>query len=481
MSVAVSPTTLDGKAWPLREEKVTEDAPLKQSTSCSRHRDAALGGFDPLSLAIKLESVMASVDSTAATALPRSRDGVTLLHEHRHLIQATTTLHGLLSMVTYLAIVPALARENGRAGKKLRWPIEHPSEPSIREWFTWFEATDRDHVAPGFRKDLPYRIRRISERPREVVFRNSLGVFHYPVPAVVLHVEQSARGFDLELGASGVCEAQADVQDRRLNHHVPGERTGSHPVFPYNVFDCVVDHLLERAGGARPGDFVVAVLADRALMTAAPGYHAVQYLQAHALDPARPIHALCDEIDAQHPLDQAAILRSAQSDLATITQELGLSQHKAEMFGWLLKFIDEGLRARHQDPDHFLRPFSAPDPWTEAEALLQERFVPIITDAKQAIRGINTASEIDAKIATEAVRFLQGLRFVADVHLSPQTSPRCALYDSCGQPFKDRRVCLDTPWRRSEKQKDYDGTCATGSAFAFVGAVGKKVKLQLKR
>lgn len=464
-----------------------KEAPPTADLKLRRH-----GSFDPLSLAIRVGSTVRSVPNATEAPIERSPDNVVFLHEHNHLVQATTTVHGLLLMVKYLSVLPTVSGHNERL-KKIRLPIIQNGKlgtEKSREWWEWCAHVEGDlfEVPPSksgtnFAAGADYKIDDYNgDLPGELALgRNGQIEHRYRVDKVRLALRQRGE-FQVRFGAGAICESLAGILTSKLVDGARDRFSADAPdPYPYGLLRKLANFICERKSSRKPSDVELATFGDRALMTPAPGHYVVQYLEGFARNSRRPASVICDNVDNHLGWKQEIGLGHCRQSLDEHLKLFSVSPKKARFFGWFMDFIDRAITLRRTRPDFYVHLFEADNPWAACDELLKQLPPPLIVDGNESLFS-HEGAETNAG-AFDASRWLQGLSHALQVTtrmLRPE-EVACPLYSSCKQPWKETSptgACKTSPWdfaSRDYTDERGTGTCSVGSAFAAMGVKDKVV------
>lgn len=461
---------------------------------CQRHDDLVRGSYDPLTLAIKVRSVVRQVTRAELHCpIERTDENIVFLHEHSHLLQEVTTLYGLACFAIYFRILPRLSGHCQHA-PLIQLPVMRSGEriPEAEEWHRWRGYIEggvaRDPSSPPFNERKGYEIVAVRHSPswNRVKFGRLAPENGFPIHSTVVTVKQGAL-YDLHVGAHAIGESLANMLDSVLYDAASITRTSKAPPYPYELLWSLAKFISKKKGVQRASRATLATFADRALMTLSPGYFVAKYLESHAGNPSRAPHDVCDQVErhAGWRLDEP--LATVHAVFSEHLEKFKVSAHKTTFMEWFNRYVSRALENRLRDRNFYLTPFLSEDPWSRCDELRAAVPPPLIID------GANKLSSYEdqdgAKGAFDASRWFQSLKFVVKLLTEERvdtTRPmdvRCPLRDSCTyrNPADDGR-CLVSPWVHADTilvaEDGREGTCATGSAFASIGVRdGKPVQL----
>lgn len=412
--------------------------------------------------------------------LPSQVPKLLILHEYLHFLQNTTTLFGMLSFIANWLTLFSIAKANEQV-LEIRLPIKDPSglfyTPESQSMKRLYNHTYGNCELDCFDENVSEDIINIEfDETRKVLYQNVSHVDNFPVPSCTLKIIQQGKHLrPYEFGAHAVCESLATLLEDALIEHSPSAYEGPLQTFPYHSFQYVTKYYERKSGQASMDRITLARIADRSLMTIAPGFFAVRYLEEHTAHPKQPIDETVRIVNARYPwFKYDALIATALKELKTLACAMSVSPMKKEIFQWFMNHIETNLSARKDDPDKFIRPLLSNDPWGECEKLLSVTPIPIIQLNGYGyytlnLRNINNKQE--ENIASNAAPFFRQLQFAINLHIEGNHKLKCPAYDVCKLSFRNID-CLCKPWKHAERSP----SCEAGSAFAFLGLKGKKVK-----
>lgn len=406
--------------------------------------------------------------------LPSQVPKLLILHEYLHFLQNTTTLFGMQSFIANWSTLFSIAKANEQV-LKIRLPIKDrsgrfgtPESESMRQLYN---QTYGNWGLARFAEDVSASVINMEfDETRKVLYQNVSHVDNFPVPSCTLVIQQGER---YEFGAHAVCESLATLLENTLIEH-SSDAIGSLPTFPYRALQYVTEYYEKKGCQTLIDRMTLARIADRSLMTIAPGFFAVRYLEEQLARPAQTVDETVRIVNSKYPFQYDALISVALRDLKNLADTLSISPGKKEMFQWFITHIETNLSARKDDPDRFIRPLISDDPWKECDKLLSAVPIPIIQLNGYGYYTLNLQNINNKQcknIASDAAPFFRQLQFAINLHIKGNQKLKCPAYDICTHSFKNAD-CLNKPWKHAE----HNQSCATGSAFAFLNVKGKKVK-----
>ncbi len=448
-------------------EKVPECSPTED-------RASELGSYRRRGLILRLSPQVAA--SLRTGTFGRDTPTLVLFHEHMHLVQDTTTLYGAMAHLAHWAKLQSIANANA-AADRIRLPILQPQgragtldAQSESRWASVVEgAWGTDDVGPC-------EVLSVALDPACTSrFADGKRVNEFPTPTCTLTISRTGRSpIEYAFGGAAVREGLAALMECSLTRDHPGVAVVKSPM-PYDVLRLVALRVARDAHAEPPDDFTLARLAERSLMTLAPGYFMYRYVDEHLRRPGHELDeviAAADEREGFASMFAPLGLQSRVLDnLEEYARNFSVSPQKARAFSWFLDRLRAGLQHRARDPDHFIRPMAEPDPWGAYAGLVSESPVPLVE-----VPGERNLFNVDPNAtagdaATEAGMLFALLDYVADLHVRRDRPVACPLRDACTMTFRDE-LCASSPWSRTRD----DPTCVVGSAFAMLGVKDKRVK-----
>lgn len=412
--------------------------------------------------------------------LPSQVPKLLIFHEYLHFLQNTTTLFGMQSFIANWLTLFSIAKTNEQV-LEIRLPIKDPSgrfyTPESQSMRRLYNHTYGSCRLDCFDENVSADIINIEfDETHKVLYQNASHVDNFPVPSCTLKIiQQDKHLHPYEFGAHAVCESLATLLEDALIEHSSSAYEGPLQTFPYHSFQYVTKYYERKSGQASIDRITLARIADRSLMTIAPGFFAVRYLEEHTAHPQQTVDETVKNVNSRYPFFKyEALISTALKDLKTLANALSVSPMKKEIFQWFMNHIETNLSARKDDPDKFIRPLLSNDPWGECDKLLSVVPIPIIQlngYGYYTLNSKNIDNKNEENIASNAALLFKQLQFVINLHVEHNQKVKCPAHNICTQPFKNAD-CLSKPWKHADRIP----SCETGSAFAFLGVKGKKVK-----
>ncbi len=413
--------------------------------------------------------------------LPLQVPKLLIFHEYLHFLQNTTTLFGMQSFIANWTTLFSIARVNKQA-LEIKLPIKKHSgylgTPESESMKRLYKQTNGNVGLNCFDKNVSADVINIEfDETSKVLYQNVSNVYNFPVPSCTLKVIQRDKHLTpYKFGALAVCESLATLLEDALIGHSSRADEESLQTFPYHSFQYVTKYYERKSGKASIDRVTLARIADRSLMTIAPGFFAVRYLEEQIAHPKQTVGETVEIVNSKYLFQHDALVSVALKDLKTLSDASSISPVKKEMFQWFITHIETNLSARKDDPDKFIRPLISDDPWGECEKLLSVTPIPIIQlngHGYYTLNLQNIYNKLEENIASNAAPFFRQLQFAINLHIESNPRLKCPAYEVCKLHFKDLD-CLCKPWKHAERSP----SCEAGSAFAFLGVKGKKVNKQ---
>lgn len=456
----------------------TPSKQIKKSRLCSHANAKDWGNYWPQGLVIEINDYLQSATPGQPQSLPLDRKLV-LLHEYLHFLHNTTTLFGMESFLADWLALFSIAKANEQASK-IRLPIKdqlgNVGTPESQSRSRLQNATYGDFFLNSFVDDIPASVINIEfDENHKILYQNRSHSSNFPVPSCTFVIQQGEQHLCYKFGALAVYESLAALLEDTLVEHFSQASVEPFPEFPYRALQYAAKYFEKRSGQAPIDRITLARIADRSLMTTAPGFFAVRYLEEHTAHPQQTVDETVKNVNSRYPFFKyEALISAALKDLKTLADALSVSPMKKEIFQWFMNHIETNLSARKDDPDKFIRPLLSNDPWGECDKLLSVVPIPIIQlngYGYYTLNSKNIDNKNEENIASNAAPLFKQLQFVINLHVEHNQKVKCPAHNICTQPFKNAD-CLSKPW----KHADIIPSCETGSAFAFLGVKGKKVK-----
>lgn len=431
--------------------------PTQSEGLCAKATGTTLGSYLPLTWSIDLPALVIESGIIAGDAGTPSEADLTLIHEHEHLIQDTTTYYGVLALCRYLDMLTSLPPVNVARPRAELEQLQSVicATPKTDGWYQWRLASE-GYAPADFECEKEYTVLDVTSTPVGLIESH---VIH----AVTVKVSQrNKRRLDLRFGAYVICEALAAILDEELRDR-PIDRlpkSGKAPPYPYGMVRAVAKHLAKSRGVPSPSPAALAVFCDRSLGTMVPGQSLYAYLQAYLSDHRQDPHAVCDEVDQATGWDAATELRDLVQQFRALVDHLDADGEMRVLLNWLRDYVTTGAERRLANRDAYLQPFLSGDPWKSCAERIDLYPMPLVTDGSRKLKA--SAGEQ----AVAAARFLQGLHFANQILTRAGADPCCTVYDSCNLAEKGP-VCRTAPWMHALGAGEQ--VCAIGSAFSALG------------
>lgn len=456
----------------------TLSKPTKKLRLCSHANAKDWGKYWLQGLIIEINDYFQSTTLEQPQYLHQVRTLV-LLHEYLHFLQNTTTLFGMQSFLADWSTLFSIAKVNEQASK-IRLPIKDQSgkvgTPESQSRSRLQNATYGDFSLNSFVDNIPASVINVEfDENHKIFYQNRSHSSNFPVPSCTLVIQQGEQHLCYKFGALAVYESLAALLEKTLVEHFPQASVELLPAFPYRALQYAAKYFEKRSGQAPIDRITLARIADRSLMTTAPGFFAVRYLEDQTAHPQQTVDETVKNVNSRYPFfKHEALISAALKELKTSADALSVSPMKKEIFQWFMNHIETNLSARKDDPDKFIRPLLSNDPWGECDKLLSIIPIPIIhlnSHGSYVLDPNDIGGKQEGNIASNAAPFFKQLQFVINLHVERNQKVQCPAHNICIHPFKNAD-CHSKPWKHAERNQ----SCAMGSAFAFLNVQGKKVK-----
>lgn len=448
---------------------------IKKFQSCSYANAKVLGIYWPQGLTIKINDNLTS----QPIDYQKNNNNLTLIHEYRHFLDDATTFFGMQAFLFYWTTIFSIIKIN-KGVSKIKLPIIQLGQVGTLEsqsWLKWYNGTyGNSDMHYGYNDNIEPSIIDIKFKPDlKIPFTYESKSYDIPIPSCTLIIKQRDHLFNYELGAIAVLESLATLLEDSLVEHSQDIQLEQPPTFPYRAFQYAVAYYLKKGNSKMSIDRkIMAQIADRSLMTIAPGFFAARYMEEQIAHPQQTVDEIVKIVNLNYPFKYDALISSILADLKNLADKFSISPMKKEMFQWFTTNIEKNFEIRKGDPDRFIRPLLSDDPWGECIKLLNDFPIPIIFHNGMeyyTLRHVDVNTKHKEYTGSNATLFFRLLQFVIDLHIKRNQKIKCPIYNGCMQDFKNEDCC-DKPWKLADREL----SCVTGSAFAFSGVKGKKVK-----